>query len=104
MPSELTIVEIKMAQSILRSSRLTKPMHIIAWLFLIIGAMIIVATIFSLFGEIDDTLILYTGLPGFITGILFLLLFIALRKRIAEIDTMASILKKLSLDQKPEIH
>ncbi len=96
MPSKLTEAESKMAESILRSSRLTKPMQIIAWLFLVIGGMIIVATIFSLFGEINDTLVLYTGLPGFTTGILFLLLFMALRKRIAEINTMASILKKLS--------
>ena len=73
---------------------------IYSYFFLLFGVFLIVFTIYHLFTELTDTMIFWLGIPGFLTGIFFILLYIILQRRIREMKILSSIIKKLDKENK----
>jgi len=67
---------------------------IYSYFFLLFGVFLIVFTIYNLFTELTDSMIIWLGIPGFLTGIFFILLYIILQRRIREMKVLSSIIKK----------
>lgn len=66
-----------------------------SFFFLFFGVFLIVLSIYSLFNFLVDDIIFWIGIPGILTGIFFILLHIILQRRIKEMKTLSSIIKKM---------
>ena len=66
-----------------------------SYFFLFFGTLLIVLTIYALFNYLVDDIIFWIGVPGFLTGIFFILLHIVLQRRIKEMKILSSVVKKM---------
>jgi hypothetical protein len=70
-------------------------MHILANLFLLFGGIIIIGTIVYLLKSTTDTVVFVVALPGIVSGLMLILLYVVLSKKEQHDRTLYGIISKL---------
>ena len=97
MKSNLTPQEEKQLQTLLNNQRRDiRSLNITANLFLIFGGLFLVGTAFYLLKHLMDNVAYFVGLPNFVGGMLLIVGYLLLSRRVTQLKQLNSILLKLS--------
>ncbi|MBL7135199.1 MAG: hypothetical protein ISS81_01235 [Candidatus Marinimicrobia bacterium] len=95
MSKELSKEEQEYLYDILEREHEQGRLAVFSNIFLLVGCILIVATMIYLYQHLVDKAVYWIGLPGILMGIVLILLYVILMKRTRENKIIISILKKL---------
>ena len=97
MKNNLTPQEEKQLQALLNSQRRDiRSFNITANLFLIFGGLFLIGTAFYLLQHFTDNAAYFVGLPNFVGGMLLIVSYVLLSRKVSQLKQLNSLLLKLS--------
>jgi hypothetical protein len=95
--NNLTPLEEKQLQSLLNNQRRDiRSLNITSNLFLVFGGLLLIGTAFYLLKNPTDSAAYFVGLPNFVGGMLLILAYVLLSRRVIQLKQLNSLLLKLS--------
>jgi hypothetical protein len=97
MVNNLTPQEEKQLQTMLNNQRRDiRSLNITANLFLIFGGLFVVGTIFYLLRHFTDNAAYFVGIPNFVCGMILIVSYFLLSRRVTQLKQINSLLSRLS--------
>jgi hypothetical protein len=97
MMNNLTPPEEKQLQSLLNNQRRDiRSLNITSNLFLVFAGLLLIGTAFYLLKNLTDSAAYFVGLPNFVGGMLLIVAYVLLSRRVIQLKQLNSLLSKLS--------